>query len=258
MPLKQRVPKLKGFNNPFRVEYQGINLDVLDGQRADRGHPGDPPRPRPGPQGRPRQGARPRRDHPRRARHGPRLLEGRRGCHHGRRGYRDAVAPALRVGPPAGQGQPVHQPLTSPSSWSRLSPRSDGVFANLKNIFKVPDLRNKILFTLAMIALYRLGAPSACPASTSRRSKQLQERRRDAGRPRLPQPVLRRRASAASPIFALGIMPYITAQHHHAGPRRGHPQAGGVAGAGRGRPAQDHPVDPLPGHRPSPRCRPPA
>ncbi len=34
MPLKQRVPKLKGFNNPFRVEYQGINLDVLDEQPA--------------------------------------------------------------------------------------------------------------------------------------------------------------------------------------------------------------------------------
>ncbi|MFM8507262.1 MAG: 50S ribosomal protein L15 [Actinomycetota bacterium] len=31
MPLKQRVPKLKGFNNPFRVEYQAINLDTLDG-----------------------------------------------------------------------------------------------------------------------------------------------------------------------------------------------------------------------------------
>jgi large subunit ribosomal protein L15 len=30
MPMKQRVPKLKGFNNPFRVEYQGINLDVLE------------------------------------------------------------------------------------------------------------------------------------------------------------------------------------------------------------------------------------
>jgi large subunit ribosomal protein L15 len=29
MPLKQRVPKLKGFNNPFRVEYKAINLDVL-------------------------------------------------------------------------------------------------------------------------------------------------------------------------------------------------------------------------------------
>jgi large subunit ribosomal protein L15 len=29
MPLKQRVPKLKGFNNPFRVEYQAINLHTL-------------------------------------------------------------------------------------------------------------------------------------------------------------------------------------------------------------------------------------
>jgi large subunit ribosomal protein L15 len=30
MPIKQRVPKMKGFNNPFRIEYQGINLDVLN------------------------------------------------------------------------------------------------------------------------------------------------------------------------------------------------------------------------------------
>ena len=30
MPLHIRVPKLKGFKNPFRVEYQGINLDVLE------------------------------------------------------------------------------------------------------------------------------------------------------------------------------------------------------------------------------------
>ena len=29
MPLKQRVPKLKGFTNPFRVEYQVVNLDTL-------------------------------------------------------------------------------------------------------------------------------------------------------------------------------------------------------------------------------------
>ena len=29
MPMKQRVPKLKGFNNPFRVEYHAINLDTL-------------------------------------------------------------------------------------------------------------------------------------------------------------------------------------------------------------------------------------
>jgi large subunit ribosomal protein L15 len=30
MPLKQRVPKLKGFNNPFRIEYQAVNLDTLE------------------------------------------------------------------------------------------------------------------------------------------------------------------------------------------------------------------------------------
>jgi len=29
MPLKQRVPKLKGFNNPFRVEYSPVNLDQV-------------------------------------------------------------------------------------------------------------------------------------------------------------------------------------------------------------------------------------
>ena len=27
--LKRRVPKLKGFNNPFRVEYYAVNLDSL-------------------------------------------------------------------------------------------------------------------------------------------------------------------------------------------------------------------------------------
>ncbi|MFN8039471.1 MAG: 50S ribosomal protein L15 [Acidimicrobiales bacterium] len=35
LPLHMRVPKLKGFNNPFRVEYQGINLDTLDASGLD-------------------------------------------------------------------------------------------------------------------------------------------------------------------------------------------------------------------------------
>jgi large subunit ribosomal protein L15 len=30
MPLHMRLPKQKGFNNPFRVEYQAINLDALE------------------------------------------------------------------------------------------------------------------------------------------------------------------------------------------------------------------------------------
>ncbi len=28
-PLHQRIPKLRGFKNPFRVEYQAVNLDTL-------------------------------------------------------------------------------------------------------------------------------------------------------------------------------------------------------------------------------------
>ena len=31
MPLQRRVPKLKGFKNPFRVEYHAINLDTIEG-----------------------------------------------------------------------------------------------------------------------------------------------------------------------------------------------------------------------------------
>jgi large subunit ribosomal protein L15 len=33
-PLTRRTPKLKGFKNPFRIEYTVINLDHLDGFEA--------------------------------------------------------------------------------------------------------------------------------------------------------------------------------------------------------------------------------
>ena len=39
MPLHMRLPKLKGFNNPFRVEYQGINLDVIEESGLDEVSP---------------------------------------------------------------------------------------------------------------------------------------------------------------------------------------------------------------------------
>ncbi len=29
IPLQQRLPKLRGFTNPFRVEYQAVNLDTI-------------------------------------------------------------------------------------------------------------------------------------------------------------------------------------------------------------------------------------
>src|SRR5215212_11372811 len=42
MPLKQRVPKLKGFNNPFRVQYKAINLDTIGELAAVVGSRVDP------------------------------------------------------------------------------------------------------------------------------------------------------------------------------------------------------------------------
>jgi large subunit ribosomal protein L15 len=39
MPLQRRVPKLRGFKNPFRVEYQAVNLDVIDGSGLDEVSP---------------------------------------------------------------------------------------------------------------------------------------------------------------------------------------------------------------------------
>jgi len=35
MPLTRRVPKLKGFTNPFRVSYVAVNLDALDRAEGD-------------------------------------------------------------------------------------------------------------------------------------------------------------------------------------------------------------------------------
>lgn len=39
LPLKQRIPKLKGFTNPFRVEYTVVNLDALEGFEGDDVNP---------------------------------------------------------------------------------------------------------------------------------------------------------------------------------------------------------------------------
>ncbi len=39
-PLHMRIPKMKGFKNPFRVEYQAINLDILEGLAESDVDPG--------------------------------------------------------------------------------------------------------------------------------------------------------------------------------------------------------------------------
>ncbi|HEV7886464.1 MAG TPA: 50S ribosomal protein L15 [Acidimicrobiales bacterium] len=39
LPLMQRIPKLKGFKNPFRVEYVVVNLDTLEGFEGSEVNP---------------------------------------------------------------------------------------------------------------------------------------------------------------------------------------------------------------------------
>jgi large subunit ribosomal protein L15 len=39
LPIQQRVPKMKGFNNPFRVEYDVVNLDTLEAFQGDDVNP---------------------------------------------------------------------------------------------------------------------------------------------------------------------------------------------------------------------------
>ena len=39
LPLQMRIPKLKGFNNPFRVEYTVVNLDTLEAFESEDVNP---------------------------------------------------------------------------------------------------------------------------------------------------------------------------------------------------------------------------
>ncbi len=79
----------------------------------------------------------------------------------------------------------------------------------LANIFRVPDLRKRVLFTLAMLAVYRVGGHIPTPGINSDRLAQFFEQNRGSvlGFVDLFSGGNLRRLT----IFALGIMPYITA-----------------------------------------------
>ena len=261
LPLHQRVPKLKGFNNPFRVEYQVVNLDVLDGHAASTtSTPRRCTARASSHKGAPRQGARPGRDHPGavtvkahallasrprqpswppavRSRSCPLPWGDRSSARQGQRTSPTAEPSTRRPGAPGAQLECCHRPAEHVPG--PRPPEQDPVH-------------------LARSSCSTGWAPtSRSRASTSTRSRQLQEQAETRRRPRLPPPVLRRRAHALR-----RLRPRDHAVHHgvdhHADPRRGDPQARAVAEAGRGRPAQDHPVDPLPHHRHRARCSPPA
>src|SRR6266403_3715005 len=79
----------------------------------------------------------------------------------------------------------------------------------LANIFRIPDLRKRILFTLGLLAVYRLGGHIPTPGVNADKLQQFFEQNRGTflGFVDLFSGGQLRRLT----IFALGIMPYITA-----------------------------------------------
>jgi preprotein translocase subunit SecY len=84
------------------------------------------------------------------------------------------------------------------------------VLSNLKNIFKVEDLRGKILFTLGVIVVYRLGVSIRVPGVDGQAVRQLREAASSQGALGFLN-LFSGGAFGSFSIFALGIMPYITA-----------------------------------------------
>jgi preprotein translocase subunit SecY len=83
------------------------------------------------------------------------------------------------------------------------------LFTSFQNIFKIPELRTRILFTLTMLAVYRVGAHIPTPGINNEElAKFLQEK---GGSLLGFLDIFSGGALSRLTIFALGIMPYISA-----------------------------------------------
>ena len=138
MPLQRRVPKLKGFTNPNRVEYAPVNVEVLatyftDGEvtpeelyahgLAHKGLTGEDPGP-----------------------------------------WRDDHALTVKAHAFSATAKAKIEAPGGSSRAHRLTRvAKPAVLKAFLNAFRVPDLRNKILFTLFVIAIYRFGAHVPVP-----------------------------------------------------------------------------------------------
>jgi len=83
------------------------------------------------------------------------------------------------------------------------------VLSRLANIFRVPDLRNKVVFTLAVIALYSLGSNIPVPGVSYSQVELLQARAGASGVLGFLN-LFSGGALTRLAIFGLGVMPYIT------------------------------------------------
>src|SRR3954469_16317612 len=77
------------------------------------------------------------------------------------------------------------------------------------NVFRIPDLRNKVLFTLLMIAAYRFGAFIPVPGIDLDAVAELRSQAEEGGVLGFLQ-LFSGGALTQFAVFALGIMPYIT------------------------------------------------
>ncbi len=82
-------------------------------------------------------------------------------------------------------------------------------FETLKNIFKIEDLRNRILYTLGILVIYRLGSFVVLPGIDPSQLGALQNQTSDGIMGLLD--MFSGGAFSNASIFALGIMPYISA-----------------------------------------------
>ena len=87
------------------------------------------------------------------------------------------------------------------------------MLAALGNLFKIPDLKKKILFTLGMVAIYRIGAYIPTPGIDGAKLAQFFDNiaRTQGGTLFGIMNMFSGGAMARLTIFALGIMPYISA-----------------------------------------------
>ena len=88
------------------------------------------------------------------------------------------------------------------------------MFRKLVTIFKIPELRNKIVLTLVLLAVYRMGFAIPLPIIDQEiLAQRIQEMQGEGGLGQVMQVVALFSASSIgmSTIFGLGIMPYISA-----------------------------------------------
>ncbi|HVX16613.1 MAG TPA: preprotein translocase subunit SecY [Acidimicrobiales bacterium] len=85
------------------------------------------------------------------------------------------------------------------------------MLSSLKNMFKVPDLRGKILFTLFILLLYRFGSHLPVPGIDINVIQQIQKETEHGGGALQFVQLFSGSAITGFAVFALGIMPYITA-----------------------------------------------